>query len=176
LEAFADRAGYEVVATFTETASGTRNDRQERAKVMAMAQARKIDAVLVTELTRWGRSTIDLLSTLQELHNQRVSVIAQTGNQFDLDSAQGKMIAGLLSVLSQFERDLISERTRSGLALAVARGKKLGRQEGQNPSDKYARKVLKFVAAGKSYRWIAEELHISPTTVMMIVKRSKNAG
>ena len=143
---------------------------------MAMAQARKIDAVLVTELTRWGRSTIDLLGTLQELNANGVSVVAERGDQFNLDTARGKMIAGVLSVLAQFERDLISERTKSGLALAVARGKKLGRQEGQNPSDRYSKKVLKFVAAGKSYRWIAEELHISPTTVMMILKRSRQAG
>ena len=82
---------------------------------MKLAQARKIDAILVTELTRWGRSTIDLLQTLEQLNKWNVSVIAQTGSQFDLSSAQGKMIAGVLSVLSQFERDLISERTKSGL-------------------------------------------------------------
>lgn len=100
-------------------------------------------------------------------------MIAQTGNQFDLSSAQGKMIAGVLAVLSQFERDLIGERTKSGLALAKSRGKKLGRQHGQNPSDKIAPKVLNFVNEGRSYRWIAHELQISPTTVMQIVKRQK---
>ncbi len=99
-----------------------------------------------------------------------MSVIAQTGSQFDLSSAQGKMITGVLSVLSQFEMDLISERTRSGLRAAVARGKKLGRQPGQNPSDKYANDVLDHLTAGRSYRWIAHEMQISPTTVMAIVK------
>jgi putative DNA-invertase from lambdoid prophage Rac len=171
LKAFAKRAKYNVADIFQETASGVKTDRIERARVMKLAQSREIDAVLVTELTRWGRSTIDLLQTLEQLNKWNVSVIAQTGSQFDLSSAQGKMIAGVLSVLSQFERDLISERTKSGLKAAVARGKKLGRQPGQNPSDKYAKEVLKHISAERSYRWIAHEMQISPTTVMAIVKR-----
>jgi DNA invertase Pin-like site-specific DNA recombinase len=171
LEALALRAGYIVVAAFTEIASGTKNDRKQRAEVMKLAQGHHIDAVLVTELTRWGRSTIDLLESLEQLHKWNVSIIAERGDQFDLSSAQGKMIAGVLSVLAQFERDLLSERTKSGLATARAKGKKLGRHEGDNPSDKYAQTVLKHVADGRSYRWIAHEMQISKTTITQIVKR-----
>ena len=61
LAAFAARAGYEVVGPFKETGSGAKLDRAERKKVMALAQRREIEAVLVTELSRWGRSTLDLL-------------------------------------------------------------------------------------------------------------------
>ena len=67
LRAFAERAAYEVVGVFKETGSGAKLDRVERRKVMALAQARHVDAVLVTELSRWGRSTLDLLETLREL-------------------------------------------------------------------------------------------------------------
>ncbi len=174
LHAFAQRAGYDVIAVFEEKASGARPERIERTKVLRLAQARKIDAVLVTELTRWGRSTVDLLNTLHDLNVQGVSMIAQAGNQFDLDTAQGKMIAGVLSVLAAFERDLISERTRSGLAAARARGKKLGRQPGQNPSDKYSKLVLTHVADGRTYRWISHKMQISKSTVSAIVKRNSN--
>jgi putative DNA-invertase from lambdoid prophage Rac len=55
LRAFAKRAGHKIVAVFKETASGVENARPERAKVLALARARKIDAILVTELSRWGR-------------------------------------------------------------------------------------------------------------------------
>ena len=79
LAAFASRAGYEVVGTFKETGSGVKLDRAERRKVMALAQARHIDAVLVTELSRWGRSTMDLLATLRELEARRVSLVALNG-------------------------------------------------------------------------------------------------
>ena len=61
--------------------------RAERKKVLALAQARNIDIILVTELTRWGRSMLDLFHTLQDLHAWGVSLVAQTGLQFDLRSA-----------------------------------------------------------------------------------------
>lgn len=72
LRAFAGRAGYDVVGIFKETGSGTKLDRAERKKVLALAQSRQIDAILVTELSRWGRSTLDLLNTLRELENWKV--------------------------------------------------------------------------------------------------------
>lgn len=84
LRAFAGRAGYDVVGIFKETGSGTKLDRAERKKVLALAQSRQIDAILVTELSRWGRSTLDLLNTLRELENWKVSVIAMNGMAFDL--------------------------------------------------------------------------------------------
>lgn len=59
LRNFAKRAGHHIVAVSKETASGANNDRPERKKVMAVARAREIDAILVTELSRWGRSTQD---------------------------------------------------------------------------------------------------------------------
>ena len=62
LKAFAERAGFDVIGIFKETGSGVKLYRVERKKVQALAQARHIDAVLVTELSRWGRSTIDLLN------------------------------------------------------------------------------------------------------------------
>lgn len=173
LTAFADRAGYKVAEIFKETGSGAKLDRAERRKVMALAQARKIDAVLVTELSRWGRSTIDLLNTLRELEGWKVSVIAMNGMAFDLSSPHGRMLATFLSGISEFERDLISERVKSGLAAAKARGRKLGRQTGERPkSDRLAPKVMALIAEGRSYRWIARDLGISKNTVNDIVKRS----
>ncbi|PRA80964.1 DNA resolvase [Ochrobactrum sp. MYb29] len=173
LTAFANRAGYEIAAIFKETGSGTKLDRAERRKVVALAQARKIDAVLVTELSRWGRSTIDLLNTLRELESWKVSVISMNGMTFDLSSPHGRMLATFLSGIAEFERDLISERVKSGLAAAKARGKKLGRQAGDRPkSDKLAPKVMALIAEGRSYRWIARDMAISKNTVADIVKRT----
>ena len=86
LAAFAERAGYAVVGTYNETASGVKLDRAARKRVMALAQRREIDVVLVTELLRWGRSTTDLLATLKELEARRVSLVALNGMAFDLTS------------------------------------------------------------------------------------------
>jgi putative DNA-invertase from lambdoid prophage Rac len=175
LLAFAARAGYEVVGVFKETGSGVKLNRVERRKVMALAQARNIDAVLVTELSRWGRSTLDLLETLRELEARRVSVIALNGMTVDLASAAGRMMATVLAGIAEFERDLLRERVRSGLAAAKARGKILGRQPGQRPkSDRLAPKVLALVAQGRSYRLIGRELGLSKNTVADIVKRHRD--
>ena len=174
LLAFAERAGYDVVAVFKETASGSKDDRVERAKVLALGRARQIGVVLVTELTRWGRSTTDLLSTLQELEACGVSVIAQTGLQFDLRSPQGKLFASLMAALAEFERDLLRERIRSGVASAQERGVKFGRQPGVRvKADRYQARVLKLREEGCSYRQIARDLGLSKNTVMEIVHRHR---
>lgn len=174
LTAFAVRAGYEVVGVFKETGSGAKLDRAERKRVMALAQRREVDVILVTELSRWGRSTLDLLHTLKELEAWRVSVIAMNGLAFDLLTPHGRMMATIIAGIAEFERELIQERIRSGIAAAKARGKRLGRQPGHRPkSDRLAPKVLALVAAGRSYRLISRELGLSKNTIAEIVKRSR---
>ena len=174
LTAFAARAGYQVAGVFKETGSGAKLDRAERRKVMALAQRREIDTVLVTELSRWGRSTLDLLHTLKELETWRVSVVALAGLTFDLASPTARMLATILAGVAEFERDLIRERVRSGLAAARARGKRLGRRAGQCPSERLAPKVLALVAAGRSYRLVGREVGLSKNTVLAIVKRRQS--
>lgn len=174
LAAFAERSGYQIVGTFKETGSGVKLDRAERRRVMALAQGRHIDAVLVTELSRWGRSTTDLLATLKELEARRVSVIALNGMAFDLSSPHGRMIATVLAGIAEFERELIQDRIRSGIAAAKARGKQLGRHYGQRPkSDRLTPKVLALIAEGRSYRLVGREVGLSKNTVADIVKRNR---
>ena len=177
LSAFAQRAGYEVVGTYKETASGVRVDRTERKRVLALVQRREIDVVLVTELSRWGRSTTDLLATLREMEARRVSLVALNGLAFDLTTPHGRMMATMLAGIAEFERELTAERIRSGIAAAKARGKKLGRQPGQRPkSDRLAPKVLALVAKGRSYRLVGRELGLSKNTVAGIIQRARTAS
>ena len=75
-----------MVGIFKETASGSKNDRTERKKVLSLAQSRQIDAVLVSELSRWGRSLLDLIETLQALQSWKVSMLAVSGLQLDLST------------------------------------------------------------------------------------------
>lgn len=179
LTEYAERAGYEVVEVSKETLSGIRRAKGkqpiERGKVMALAQARKIDAVLVTEMTRWGRSTQDLMDTLGQLASWDVSLIAQTGLTFDLSTPQGKLITNLMASLAEFEHDLLRERVRSGVAAAKARGQIFGRRPGYRPSDKQAPKVVELSEIdGCSQREIARRLDLSKTTVNEILKRHRN--
>jgi len=78
----------------------------------------------------------------------------------------------IMAGLAEFERDLIRERVKSGLASARARGVKLGRQMDQRPSDKKAKKVLAMHQEGLSYRLIGRNVGMSKNTVMDIVKRA----
>jgi len=182
LRAYAERTGYEVVAVFRETLSGIRRAKGkrpvERKRAMALAQAREVDAVLVTELTRWGRSTQDRMDTLGQLASWDVSLIAQMGLTFDLSTPQGKLIANLMASLAEFEHDLLRERVRSGIAAAKARGQTFGRKPGYRPSDRHAPEVMKLIKEeGFSQQRAAERLGISKTTVNEIVKRyGENSG
>ena len=165
-----------MVGTFRETASGVRLDRTERKRVLAMVQRREIDAVLVTELSRWGRSTTDLLATLKEMEARRVSLVALNGMAFDLATPHGRMMATVLAGIAEFERELTAERIRSGIAAAKARGKHFGRQPGQRPkSDRLAPKVLALLAQGRSYRLVAREVGLSKNTVAGIIRRARTA-
>lgn len=142
LREYAERSDFEVVEVFKETLSGIRKAKGkqpvERKRAMELAQRRGIDAVLVTEMTRWGRSTQDLMDTLGQLGSWDVSLIAQTGLTFDLSTPQGKLIANLMASLAEFEHDLLRERVRSGVAAAKARGQRFGRRPGYRPSDRQA--------------------------------------
>ena len=136
--------------------------------MLALAQAREIDAVLVTELSRWGRSTQDLLVTLYQLAGWNVSVVAMSGMTFELGTLHGRMMATMLAGIAQFER------VKSGLAAAKVRGRKLGRQPGHRPkSDCLAPRVLRLVGEGRSYRRIARDLGVGKNTVAGIVQRNR---
>lgn len=170
LNAYAARCGYTVVDTVVEKASGAKNDRKGRARVMQLAKERKINAILVTEMSRWGRSTQDLLHTLQDLASWEVSLLTLNGMSLDMTSATGKLMVTVLAGVSEFERDLLKERINSGIKNAKAKGIHCGRPVGKDTSKD--KKVMQLIGDGRSYRWIAHELQISPTTVLAIAKRN----
>jgi putative DNA-invertase from lambdoid prophage Rac len=113
------------------------------------------------------------VQTLDDLHGWKVSVLAQNGLSFDLSTSTGKLMRTIMAGLAEFERDLIRDRVMCGLAAARARGVKLGRQHGQRPSDKKARRVLAMRKEGLSYRLIGRNVGLSKNTVMEIVRRSE---
>ena len=172
LTAAVAQRGCEIITTIREVRSGTKKS-AKRQQIIDMAKQGQIDAVMVTELTRWGRSTIDLLDSINELAQCNVSLICLNGFDVDVSTPTGKLMLTLLSAISQFERDLIAERTRSGLRAARARGKRLGRPIGIRPSDEYKDDVLLRRRSNQTIRMIAEDLDISTNTVLSIIKRSK---
>lgn len=168
---YAHSHSYEVVGIFRETASGAKNDRAERAKVLELAKRRKIKAILITELSRWGRSVADLIHTAQELESYGVSLVPLNGDAIDWSTPMGKLFATILAAIAEFERDLLIERTKSGLRAARAKGRIGGRKPGQNiTQDKYREQILDMQKAGESVRGTASKLGISPGVVQKVRK------
>src|SRR6478672_986451 len=122
---YAARRGWTIVMQVREVGSGAAQ-RQVREKMLQAARRREIDVVLVWRLDRWGRSVTDLLTTLQELEHLDVGFVSLT-EALDLTTPTGRAMAGLLAVFAEFEREILRERVRAGLAHARQNGKKLGR-------------------------------------------------
>jgi len=124
LREYAARRGWTVVEECKEVGSGA-VARAMRQRLIDSARRRDIDVVLVWRLDRWGRSVADLVSTLQELTALGVGFVSVT-EALDLTTPAGRAMAGLLSVFAEFERDIMRERVRAGLAHARMEGKRLG--------------------------------------------------
>jgi putative DNA-invertase from lambdoid prophage Rac len=125
---------------------------------------------LVWRLDRWGRSVADLVSTLQELQHLGVGFVSLT-EALDLTTPAGRAMAGLLAVFAEFERDILRERVRAGLAHARQQGKQLGRP----PSVVHnAAEVRKLCRQGISKSETARRLEIGRTSVRRLLAQKKS--
>ena len=117
--------GISMVNIYTEKVTGTKKDRPVLLKLLGYA--RTGDEIVVTDLTRISRSTKDLISLVEDLGNRGINLKSLKESWLDTGTAQGKLMFTIIAGLSQFERDLISERTKEGLISARARGRTGGR-------------------------------------------------
>lgn len=164
LREYVERRGWTVAVQVREVGSGAAK-RRAREKLLEAARRREIDVVLVWRLDRWGRSVTDLLATLQELEHLGVGFVSLT-EALDLTTPAGRAMAGLLAVFAAFEREVIAERTRAGLAHARQNGKRLGRPI---TAAVHAPEVRKLHRAGVSKSEIARRLQIGRTSVRRIL-------
>jgi DNA invertase Pin-like site-specific DNA recombinase len=164
LREYAVRRGWTIALQVKEVGSGA-SERQLREKLLEAARRREIDVVLVWRLDRWGRSVADLLATLQELQHLGVGFVSLT-EALDLTTPAGRAMAGLLAVFAEFERDILRERVRAGLAHARQNGKKLGRPP---TAARHTAEIRKLHRAGVSKSEVARRLQIGRTSVRRIL-------
>jgi DNA invertase Pin-like site-specific DNA recombinase len=164
LRQYVDRRGWTVAVQVREVGSGAAK-RQAREKLIEAARRRAIDVVLVWRLDRWGRSVTDLLATLQELEHLGVGFVSLT-EALDLTTPAGRAMAGLLAIFAEFEREILRERTRAGLAQARQNGKRLGRPA---TAAVHAAEIRKLHRAGVSKSEIARRIQIGRTSVRRIL-------
>jgi DNA invertase Pin-like site-specific DNA recombinase len=164
LREYAAKRGWTIAMQVKEVGSGALQ-RQLREKLLDAARRREIDVVLVWRLDRWGRSVADLLATLQELEHFGVGFVSLT-EALDLTTPAGRAMAALLAVFAEFEREILRERVRAGLAHARQNGKRLGRPQ---TAALQTGQVGKLYRAGVSKSEIARRLQIGRTSVRRIL-------
>jgi len=126
-----------------------------------IADRREVDAIVVWRLDRWGRSLLDLIGTLQELHAVGVGFVSLT-EALDMTTPGGRALAGMLAVFAEFERDILRDRVKAGIAQA----RKEGRPHGRPPTvRKHADEINALFTRGVSKRQIAAKLDISRASV-----------
>ena len=164
LREYATRRGWTIALLVKEIGSGA-SQRERREQLLEAARRREIDVVLVWRLDRWGRSVTDLLATLQELEHLGVGFVSLT-EALDLTTPAGRAMAGLLAVFAEFEREILRERVRAGLAHARQNGQRLGRPL---TAALHADQVRKLQRAGIGKSEIARRLQIGRTSVRRIL-------
>lgn len=161
IKSLARQRNWSVTIAVSEIASG-RAFRPEREAIMSAARSHKIDVVVVWKVDRWGRNLSDLISTLEELSSLGVSLVSTT-ESFDMTSPAGKAMVSMLSVFSNFERDMLGERIKAGIR---ASKKKHGRP---TTALKHASKIRQLYADGMTKAAIARKLKIGRTSVIRIL-------
>src|SRR6266853_673586 len=162
---YAARRDWTIALQVREVGSGAAQ-RRLREQLLDAARRREIDVVLVWRMDRWGRSVADLLATLQELDHLGVGFVSLT-EALDLTTPAGRAMAALLAVFAEFERDILRERVRAGLAHARQNGIRLGRPA---TAARHAPEIRKLHRTGVSKSEIARRLEIGRTSVRRILE------
>jgi DNA invertase Pin-like site-specific DNA recombinase len=156
----AEHRGWTVVMKVEDVGSGVR-ERPKREDLLRAARRRELDLILVWRLDRWGRSLVDLVTTLQELSALQVGFVSLS-EALDLTTPSGRALAGMLAVFAEFERDILRDRVKAGIAQARKEGRPHGRPQ---TITRHAAEVKNLFQQGVSKREIAKTLGISRTSV-----------
>jgi putative DNA-invertase from lambdoid prophage Rac len=158
---YAKKRGWKVTREIQEVGSGAKT-RPKREELLMDARRRQVDAILVWRLDRWGRSVSDLIGTIRELTDTGVGFVS-LNEAFDLTTPAGKALSGMLAVFAEFERDILRERVKAGIAHARSKGKSHGRPATASLRSEEIRKLKK---KGLSNSEIARTLKIGRASVI----------
>lgn len=164
-------AGFAVASnrTITETISGSVPASERPGFAALLNKLEDGDVLVVTKLDRLGRNAMDVRATVEALTGLGVRVHCLALGGVDLTSAAGKMTMGVLAAVAEFERDLLIERTQSGLARAKAAGTLLGRPQALSHTN--GADALEKLSKGLSVASVAREFKTSRQTIMRLRDR-----
>ena len=156
-------------------------EREKGIVLVQLIEKGEVETIVVEELSRLGRNTVDVLTTLQWLEEKGVNVVVRgMGNlQSHVDGKKNpiwNLITSVMSSLYELEREQIKERTEMGRKMYVINGGKLGRRTGSNENIQSflqkpkVKQIQSLLEKGKSVRDICGRLEVSPTTVVKVKK------
>lgn len=149
-----------------ETVSGSMPISRRQGFTRLLDKMEKGDVLIVTKLDRLGRDAIDVSMTVAHLERIGIRVHCLALGGVDLTSSAGKMTMGVINTVAQFERDLLIERTQSGLQRAKSKGRTLGRP--QVLSTLQRKQILEELQTGKTITGIARSFSVSRQTIMRV--------
>ena len=161
---YVSNRGWDVIEQVKDVGSGSK-DRPARESLLKTARRREVDVIVVWRLDRWGRSVADLMTTLRELTDLGVGFVSLT-EALDLTTPSGRAMAGMLAIFAEFEREILRERVRAGIAQARKEGRPHGRPRSASLK---AEDVLRLKAERVSHSEIARRLGIGRTSVRRIL-------
>ncbi len=160
-EEFAKRHEWEVVKIYQDEASGRDANRPGWKALESDLRRHEFDAIIVTKLDRIMRSLMQLLQIFETFQRYGVMIVTIDQGILDLKSANGRLQVQLLGMLAEWEKELISDRTKEALAMKKAKGVQLGRPAAKLP----IHTIALMRVAGRTYGEIGKELNIPPTTI-----------
>jgi DNA invertase Pin-like site-specific DNA recombinase len=148
---------------------------KERALGKALQALQAGDAIIVSELSRLGRSVLQILEIIKEAKEKGLSVYAVKGGWSLNGTIESKIVLHMLAMLSEIERDLISERTKEALRARQAAGVKLGRPKGPGKSrlDMHRDEIVALLAVKSQQKFIATRYGVTPATLTNWLKKNK---
>lgn len=152
-----------------ETVSGSVAARERPGFAKLMDKLESGDVLIVTKLDRLGRNAMDVRATIETLAKEGVRVHCLALGGMDLTSPAGKMTMGVINAVAEFERDLLIERTQSGLARARASGKALGRPAAL--SSEAQQQIVQRRKEGVSLGALAKQYGVSRAAIQRVERR-----
>ena len=164
MAAYIKNRGWVASRRIEDIGSGSR-ERPGRESLLMAARRREIDVIVVWRLDRWGRSVADLMATLREMTELGVGFVSLT-EALDLTTPSGRAMAGMLAIFAEFEREILRERVRAGIAQARKEGRPHGRPR---TASLRADEVIRLNAERMSHSEIARRLGIGRTSVRRVL-------
>jgi putative DNA-invertase from lambdoid prophage Rac len=162
--------GWKLLHQLTDRMSATK-ERPALQELWKLCRARKVDVVLVHEFSRFARSTVELLRALEEFQALGIQFVSLK-EQIDTTTPAGKLVFTVIAAICEFERSMIRERVKSGMAHARAKGVVLGRKRKVLDTSYIVRRREQ----GATWGQIAAELEVSPDTCQRAALRAAKSG